>query len=86
MLITAPFSVVVSRPVTGTQWRYVGAAFAMFCVSFFFLILPFAFPVLKIGHLNWTGKIFSIVATYTIILSSSVSDFLARFRLKHGII
>jgi membrane protease YdiL (CAAX protease family) len=74
MLITAPFSVVVSRPVTGTQWRYVGAAFAMFCVSFFFLILPFAFPVLKIGHLNWTGKIFSIVATYTIILSRRRND------------
>lgn len=74
MLITAPLSVLVSRPVTGIQWQYVMAAFAVFCVSCFFLILPFAFPVLKIGHLNWSGKIFSIVVTYAIILSRRRHD------------
>jgi membrane protease YdiL (CAAX protease family) len=74
ILITAPLSVLVSRPVTVIQWRYLGAAFAIFCVSCFFLILPFAFPLLTIGHTNWTGKAFSILATYTIILSRERND------------
>jgi hypothetical protein len=68
--ITAPFSILVSRPVSRIQWQYVGSAFLVFCVSCFFLILPFAFPAIQIGHLGWwTGKVLSIVATYSIIFS-----------------
>lgn len=74
ILIASPLSILVSRPATVIQWRYIGAAFAMFCISCFFLTLPFAFPGLKIGNINWTGKVLNILATYTIILSRRRND------------
>jgi membrane protease YdiL (CAAX protease family) len=73
-LITAPISVLVSRPINRIQWRCIGAAFAVFGVSGFFLVIPFVFPALQIGNTNWTGKLLSIVATYAIILSRAQGD------------
>ncbi|MGI4984601.1 MAG: CPBP family glutamic-type intramembrane protease [Janthinobacterium lividum] len=74
LLFILPILLAAGWPVSRVQYRYLGAACAVFCTSTFFLILPFALPVLKVGHANWTGKILSIVAVYTIILLRPRSD------------
>ncbi|MCY0386095.1 CPBP family intramembrane metalloprotease [Robbsia sp. Bb-Pol-6] len=87
MLITAPWTFLSSWPVSRIQYRYLAAAFAVFALSVFLLSLPFVFPVLYLGHVNWSGKLFSIVGVYTIILSRKRSDpareFMT-FRQKEG--
>lgn len=74
LLIVVPLSLFFSRPVSRIQYRYLGAAFVIFGVSFVLLTLPFAFPGLYVGHINWSGKTFSIIVVYTIILSRKKSD------------
>jgi len=77
--VAAPVAMLLSRPMTKAQWRYLGIAFVIFLTSGVLLLFPFAFPSLRVGHWNWMGKSLSICATYFIIFNFKAGDAARRF-------
>lgn len=55
------------RPTDKAQWSHFRMAFLIDLVSMLLLPLPFAYPQLQLGNHNWTGKLLSIGASYSII-------------------
>lgn len=73
-LACIPLAIASMRPSRKEQWSFLRMALAIYFVSMFLLTLSLAVPALHVGHMNWSGKLLSILVTYLLIFSTKAAS------------